>query len=169
VDDDARPAAHPGHDVPMTAPVAADVTPHPLARWLRARVATLRSVTRRRNFPGAVELVSPAAPAGTVPLAVWTYGDEPTDHGLRVDVLTRLLTDCRCRDTAQVSLVHVRPGPHDPADLDLGWAAAGTVAGAIARVEVVTAVALSRWGWYDLRTGQQRSWARLRARQSPSR
>ena len=126
-------------------------------------MATLRSATQRRNFPGAVELVSPAAVAGTVPLAAWTYGAEPTDHGLRVDVLTRLLTDCRCCDAAHASLVHVRPGPHDPADLHLGWAAAAAVAGAIAGVEVTTAVAVSRWGWCDLRTGQQRSWVRLRA------
>ena len=147
----------------MTLPAADGGTPHPLAGWLRARVATLRSATQRRNFPGAVELVSPAAAAGTRPLAVWTYGAEPTDHGLRVDVLTRLLTDCRCRDAARASLVHVRPGPHEPTDLDLGWAAAATVAGAIAGVEVMTAVALSRWGWCDLRTGQQRSWVRLRA------
>ena len=83
----------------MTTPVD-DGAPHPLAGWLRARVATLRSATQRRNFPGSVELVSPTAVAGAVPLAVWTYGAEPTDHGLRVDVLTRLLTDCRCRDAA---------------------------------------------------------------------
>jgi hypothetical protein len=29
---------------------------------------------------------------------------------------------------------------------------------------VVSAIALSRWGWYDLRTGQHRSWVRLRVR-----
>ncbi len=151
----------------MTAPVAdADADAgrhHQLASWLRARVAALRTATRRRKFPAAVELVSPAACPGADPLATWRYGAEPTDHGLRVDVLTRLLTDCRCRDAGPVSLVHVRPGPHEPADLDLGWAAAATVAGTIAGVEVVTAVAVSRWGWYDLRTGQRRSWVRLRA------
>jgi hypothetical protein len=155
----------------VTDSAADTATRHPLARWLRARVAALRTATQRRNFPGAVELVPPDARAGTVPLAIWQYGAEPTDHGLRVDVLSRLLTDCRCRTagqaspraSAEVSLVHVRPGHHEPADLDLGWAAAATVAGAITGVEVVTAVALSRWGWYDLRTGQQRSWVRLRA------
>jgi hypothetical protein len=157
----------------MTAPSAdpaADSGAHPLARWLRARVAALRTATQRRNFPAAVELVTPAASPGAEPLATWRYGIEPTDHGLRVDVLTRLLTDCHSRTepvSTQVSLVHVRPGPHEAADLDLGWAAAATVAGAIAGVEVVTAVALSRWGWYDLRTGQQRSWVRLRAAQRP--
>ena len=154
----------------MTAPADDAATQHPLARWLRARVAALRATTQRRNFPATVELVSPTARAGTEPVATWRYGAEPTDHGLRVDVLTRLLTDCHCRAehqdprlSPQVTLVHVRPGAHEPADLDLGWAAAATVAGAIAGVEVVTAVALSRWGWYDLRTGQQRSWVRLRA------
>jgi len=161
----------------MTVPGADTAPQHPLAGWLRARVAALRATTRRRQFPGTVEVVSPDAVAGTQPLTAWRYGTEHTDHGLRVDVLTRLLTDCRCRDPLdpldprgptparmQVSLVHVRPGPHEPADLDLGWAAATTAAGVIAGVEVVTAVALSRWGWCDLRTGQQRSWVRLRAR-----
>jgi len=151
---------------------AVDTGPqHPLAGWLRARGAALRAATRRRQFPGTVEVVSPDAVAGSEPLTAWRYGDEHTDHGLRVDVLARLLTDCRCRDPGdpvpactRVSLVHVRPGPHEPADLDLGWAAATAAAGVIAGVEVVTAVALSRWGWYDLRTGQQRSWVRLRAR-----
>jgi hypothetical protein len=154
----------------VTVPAADTGQQHPLAGWLRARVAALRAGTRRRQFPGTVEVVSPDAVAGTRPLAIWCYGAEHTDHGLRVDVLTRLLTDCRCRDPrdpvqacTRVSLVHVRPGPHEPADLDLGWAAATTAAGVIAGVEVVTAVALSRWGWYDLRTGQQRSWVRLRA------
>jgi hypothetical protein len=158
----------------MTAPAAGTDAQHPLAHWLRARVAALRTATRRRTFPAAVELVTPDARAGTEPEASWRYGTEPTDHALRVDVLARLLTDCRCRLRQQVSpratqvnevtLVHVRPGPHEPADLDLGWAAAASVAGAIAGVEVVSAIALSRWGWYDLRTGQHRSWVRLRVR-----
>lgn len=157
----------------MTAPAADADAPHPLAGWLRARVAALRTATQCRTFPAEVELVSPGAGAGTEPDACWRYGCEPTDHGLRVDVLVRLLTGCRCRDarptgppllSTRVTLVHVRPGPHEPADVDLGWAAAASVAGAIAGVEVVSAVALGRWGWYDLRTGQHRSWVRLRVR-----
>ena len=171
MDDGARPAAYPGTMCRMTVPAADAGAKHPLATWLRARVAELRATTQRRNFPGTVELVSPAAPARTVPLAAWRYGTEPSDHGLRVDVLVRLLTDCRSRrdtgsrDTGPLSLVHVRPGHHEPADIDLGWAAASTVAGAVAGVEIATVVTLSRWGWYDLRTGQQRTWVRLRARQ----
>jgi len=154
----------------MTLPAGDAEAEHPLAGWLRGRVAALRATTPRRTFPAAVELVAPCACAGADPEAAWRYGNERTDHGLRVEVLVRLLTDCRCRARTRatrvtsVTLVHVRPGPHEPTDADLGWAAAASVAGAIAGVDVVSAVALSRWGWYDLRTGQQRSWVRLRAR-----
>jgi hypothetical protein len=137
---------------------------HPLRRWLRARVMTLRAATRRRLFPGAVELVADGASAHEGPAAAWCYGDEPCDHALRVDVLVRLLTDCGCRGLAAVNLVHVRPGPHEASDLDLGWAAAADAAAAISGVEVRTVLVVSRWGWLDLRTGDRRSWVRLRPR-----
>lgn len=137
---------------------------HPFAGWLRARVITLRSATRRRTFPAAVELVAPGTPADDDALAVWNYGDESTDHALRVDVLVRLLADCSSRGVSAVALVHVRPGPHEPTDLDHGWAAATRTAAAISAVEVVNVLALSRWGWHDLVSGAERTWTRLRDR-----
>jgi hypothetical protein len=142
---------------------AAAASPHPLGRWLRARVIRLREATRRRVFPAAVELVAPGADAGDAPVATWVH-DEPPDHALRVDVLVRLLTDCRCGGLRVVSLVHVRPGPHEPGDLDLAWLAAARIAAQISGVELVTVLVLSRWGWLDLLTGAERSWARPRRR-----
>jgi hypothetical protein len=147
----------------MPAPAVAAPT-HPLAGWLRSRVLALRATTRRRVFPASVELVPADATASTEPVAVWVYGDEPTDHGLRVDVLVRLLTDCRCRGVTRAGLVHVRPGRHDPSDADLGWAAASAAAEDIAAVRVSAVVAVSRWGWRDLASGAERSWERPRDR-----
>jgi hypothetical protein len=148
--------------MPAPSPAAPE---HPLAGWLRWRVIALRATTQRRVFPAAVELVVPDAPPGAEPLAAWVYGDEPTDHGLRVDVLVRLLTGCRCRGVSGASLVHVRPGRHDPSDADLGWAAGAAAAADIAGVRVSTVVAVSRWGWHDLASDAQRSWLRARDRQ----
>jgi hypothetical protein len=138
--------------------------PFPLAGWLRARVLALRASTRRRLFPAAVEVVAADAAAGAAPLAAWCYGAERCDHALRVDVLVRMLTDCRCRGVSRAVLVHVRPGTHEPGDDDLGWAAAGVAAGAISGVRLVAVLVVSRWGWHDLHSGDERSWVRPRRR-----
>jgi hypothetical protein len=147
--------------VPETLPVP---VAHPLARWLRARVLLLRDATVRRSFPGAVELVAAGSPPGRAPVSLWTYGEEQSDHALRVDVLLRLLTDCAARGVTRVSLVHVRSGWHEPGDLDLGWAAASGTAGDISGVAVDSVLLVSRWGWCDLGSGEERSWARPRTR-----
>jgi hypothetical protein len=143
----------------MTAPPTG-----PPAAWLRARVLALRTHTRRRVFPGTVEVVPHGLAAHAPPAAAWEYGREPGDHALRVDVLVRLLTDCGCRGLPLVHVVHVRPGPHEPGDLDLGWAAAATVAAGVSGTDVAGVLMVSRWGWCDLRTGAGRTWVRLRAR-----
>lgn len=137
---------------------------HPLAPWLRARVLALRDATVRRSFPGAVELVAAGSAPGRAPVAGWTYGKEQSDHALRVDVLLRLLTDCGARGVARASLVHVRPGWHEPGDVDLGWAAASGTAADISGVAVDSVLLVSRWGWYDLGSGEERTWARPRSR-----
>lgn len=137
---------------------------HPLARWLRARVLSLRDATVRRSFPGAVELVPAGSPPERAPVSRWAYDQEQSDHALRVDVLLRLLTDCAVRGVTRVSLVHVRPGWHEPGDLDLGWAAASGTAADISGVAVDSVLLVSRWGWYDLASGEERSWSRPRSR-----
>lgn len=148
-------------------PTPAAATPaHPLAPWLRARVLALRASTRRRVFPGSVELVPAGGAAGEAPVASWRYDEEPLDHALRVDVLVRLLTDCACRGVWRVGLVHVRPGSHEPTDLDFGWAAAGATAASISGVDVHSVLVVSRWGWLDLRSGATRRWVRPRDRRA---
>lgn len=147
--------------MPETLPVP---VAHPLARWLRARVLSLRDATVRRSFPGAVELVAAGSPPERAPVSRWTYDQEQSDHALRVDVLLRLLTDCAARGVTRVSLVHVRPGWHEAGDLDLGWAAASGTAADISGVAVDSVLLVSRWGWYDLGSGEERSWARPRSR-----
>ena len=126
---------------------------------------TLRESTRCRLFPARVELVAPGASDADLPLTGWTYGDLPDhalDHALRVDVLVRLLTHCACAGARRVSVVHVRPGPHEPGEHDVAWAAAARAAAGISGVDVDRMVAVSRWGWRDLATGAERSWVRLR-------
>ncbi len=150
--------------MPPATATAQPSPPVPLAGWLRDRVLALRASTRRRSFPSSLEVVAAGAAPGDAPHAAWCYGSEPCDHGLRVDVLVRMLTDCRCRGLSRVALVHVRPGPHEPADHDLAWAAAGTAAAPIAEVELATVLVVSRWGWLDLASGVQRSWVRPRGR-----
>jgi hypothetical protein len=148
-----------------------DASRHPLARWLRRRVLQLRASTRCRVFPGVVELVATASPsqagdsaADETVAASWVYGDQPGDHALRVDVLVRLLTAARTTASTDVSLVHVRPGRHDPDVLDHAWVAAARAAGDIAGVRVARVVAVSRWGWHDVGSAQHRTWVRPRRR-----
>jgi hypothetical protein len=158
--DDGRGESGPGATmVAMPAPPT-----DPPAAWLRARVLALRTHTRCRVFPGSVEVVPADLAADGAPAAAWEYGGEPGDHALRVDVLVRLLTDCRCRGLRRVHVVHVRAGPHEPGDLDLGWAAAASVAGEVSGTDVAGVLMVSRWGWCDLRTGAGRTWVRLRSR-----
>ncbi|MPZ63582.1 MAG: hypothetical protein GEU93_20350, partial [Propionibacteriales bacterium] len=103
---------------------------HPLGPWLRWRVAEVRAGTRRRIFPAVVEVVPSAGMPGSAATAAWEYGGEAGDHALRVDVLVRLLSG----RAGPLTVVHVRPGWHDCTDPDMGWAAAGRVAGDIAQV-----------------------------------
>lgn len=146
---------------------------HLLDAWLRARVLRLRESTTRRCFPASVELTPPAADRTAEAACAWCYGNASTDHALRVDVLVRLLTDCRCRGVRTTFMVHVRPGPHEPGDHDFAWGCAARAAAGVTGVAVPGVIALGRWGWSDLDTGAQRSWVRLRrrgadARQNPS-
>jgi hypothetical protein len=130
-------------------------------------VLALRETTRRRLFPARVELVAADASETDDPLTGWTYGEQPDaalDHALRVDVLVRLLTHCGCQGARTVSLVHVRPGPHEPGDHDVAWAAAARAAAGISGVDVSASIVVSRWGWQDMDTDVQRSWVRLRRR-----
>jgi hypothetical protein len=148
----------------MSAQVGAST--HPLGPWLRTRVLTLRGTTTRRLFAPSVELVAAVTPRDGQPVAVWRYAGQAQelDHGLRVDVLVRLLTDCAERGTTILSAVHVRPGHHDETtDLDHAWLRAAIAAADVSGTEVTTLLAVSRWGWHDLRTGAKRTWVRLRS------
>lgn len=121
-------------------------------RWLRLRVGQLRAATQSRTFPTAVEVVGGPG---------WTdLGAPSADHGLRVDLLCRLLAGHGGAATVAV----IRPGPHERRDEDMAWARAALVAADVVGVSLTTVVIVSRWGWLDLASGEQRTWKRLRVR-----
>jgi hypothetical protein len=137
-----------------------------LAAWLRQRVLGLRKATRNRVFTSVLEVV-PTAPelASAAPLARWPEAELADTYGLRVEVLLRLLdqVDRSQLQRPEVALVRVRPGPTELCDSDLAWWAAALGTHGIAEPEVVRAVSLTRWGWLDVVSAQQRTWNRLRA------
>ena len=149
------------YDVESGAPPSAQ-----LVRWLRARVARLRQDSTRRVFPSQLELVSevPAEPT-TAALVSRAHAAEADDHGLRVDLLIRLLDATPADGLAyrRMALIHVRPGPTELADSDFAWWSAARCTHRLVAVEVVRTVAVTRWGWVDVPSGQRKTWARLRA------
>jgi hypothetical protein len=146
-----------------------------LAGWLRARVLELRQTGRRQRFAPQLELISTVPDSPTAPaLACRSAVEEVDDHALRVDLLSRLLA---CVDLAAaeagpgmlrtypargIALVHIRPGPPEPSDSDMAWLAATRCQAGMTAVAVSCALALTRWGWVELASGEQRTWVRLR-------
>ena len=137
-----------------------------LARWLRARVARLRQDSTRRVFPSQLDVVPevPAEPT-TAALVSRARAAEADDHGLRVDLLIRLLGEMSAGGPPdpRVALIHVRPGPTELADSDFAWWSAARCTHRLTAVEVARTVAVTRWGWVDVPSGQRKTWARLRA------
>jgi hypothetical protein len=137
-----------------------------LAAWLRQRVLRLRQATRNRVFASVLEIV-PAAPQceSAAPLADWPDAELADTYGLRVEVLLRLLdrVDRSQLLRPEVALVQVRRGPTELCDGDLAWWAAALGTRGITEPGVVRAVTLTRWGWLDVVSAQQRTWNRLRA------
>ena len=92
--------------------------------------------------------------------------DTGTDHALRTDVVSAMLT--RVREPGEVPLVWlVRPGTLEPHESDLAWHRAA-VASAAELGLPVRMVVVVRHGWRDPRSGVQRTWARLRDRRATS-
>lgn len=81
------------------------------------------------------------------------------DAALRIDVLSALVAQ------TPAEAVHAwlaRPGQPHPHDLDLAWLSAATVAFAIHGRPLAGFFAVTRAGWLDVRSGERRTWKRLR-------
>lgn len=125
------------------------------AALLRLEVARLRRDHRRRRFDPVLHVgvlcgdrLSASVPAG----------DPVLDPGTRLEVVLRLL-ECGA-DGGDVWLN--RPGEPVVQDDDLAWLAASDRAFDLAGVPLRGVWAVTRTGWLDVRTGDRRTWKRLR-------
>ena len=81
------------------------------------------------------------------------------DIALRIDVVSSLVGQT---GPEAISAWVTRPGAPHAHDVDLEWLAAAHVAFAIHGRELAGFYAITRSGWLDVPTGEQRVWKRLR-------
>lgn len=145
-----RPTLPPYAGEGVAEPVA-----RPLAGLLRRAVYDHAVADRRRVHPPYLHLGVPGEPHRVLPV----LAEEPTDHGLRVEIVAALLA--RAPGDALVWLV--RPGELEMQDLDAAWLAAARQAYAEAGRGLVFVV-VTRHAWWDPRSGVRRTWRRMRER-----
>ena len=84
------------------------------------------------------------------------------DHGLRFDLLVTLVERwARGGHRAGFGWL-TRPGVPEVHDVDLLWLAAASRAFGARGVDLLGFLALTRSGWIDVRSGERRTWKRLR-------
>lgn len=127
------------------------------AALLRLEVGRLR---RRESRPRFDTVVHVGRLDGPVRSCSVRYGDPVVDAGTRVEVVLGLLAGLSGEEGACAWLT--RAGEGGCQDEDLAWLAASTLAfGAVAR-PLEAFWSLTRSGWVDVRTGESRTWKRLR-------
>ena len=131
----------------------------PLARqsMLRREVGLLRQRESRRVFDTCVNVGILGGPrAGFVVPAC----DLPAvDVALRTDVVAALLEET---PTDWRTMWLARAGTPELHDLDLQWLAAARTAFGMVDRPLDACYAVTRAGWLDVLTGEQRVWVRLR-------
>ncbi len=124
---------------------------------LRREVGHLRERETRRVFDPAVYV---GTLGGERRSFVVRRRDLPAlDAGLRVDVLSELLEQT---DPAHRHAWLVRPGTPEPHDDDVAWLAAAGSAFAMHGRSLDDFYTITRYGWRRVRTGESRTWKRLR-------
>lgn len=116
-----------------------------------------RLADRRRGFDTIVNAGVVGGPRAS--LVVPRRCEPDLDESVCTDILEALLESAPSPSPAAWLL---RRGTAEPTDLDRCWASAATRTFAIAGLPPPTLHALAREGWIDLRTGQRRTWRRLR-------
>ncbi len=125
------------------------------AALLRLEVARLRADPRRRRFDPVLHVG--VLGGGRVGCPV-PAGDPVLDPGTRLEVVLRLLEAGPGGDQAWLT----RPGEPLVQDDDLAWLAAATRAFGSVAAPLQGMWTVTRTGWLDLRTGESRTWKRLR-------
>ena len=151
----------------------ADVDPA-VADGLRREVGWLRRVERRRVFPVRLHLGRPGSPRsiGSDPLG-WLSGPPwPVpgwvDAGARRDLAAELAATWAEQQGAEPAWCWLsRPGRPQTHDEDPAWSSAMTWATDACAVPLLGFRVVTRYGWFDLDTGQGRLWKRLRLVRSP--
>jgi hypothetical protein len=121
----------------------------------RIEVGRLRARDRRRTFPAELHLGRPAGPR--VSLGVPT-----ADVGLRLDLVAALLDVWREEHGGPAFGWVIRSGVPAPHDEDLAWYAAAVRAFGALDEAPQGFRAVTRSGWLDVVTGENRVWKRLR-------
>lgn len=148
--------------IPQTPPSTSEA---PTAE-LRLEVGRLRSRQRGARFDSTLKV-------GTLGGRHECHVIEPQDvsvldTGMRTDLLSRLLEGhCRREATvpvrpATVAVWLTRPGDPVLQDTDLAWLAAADAACGAMGVQVEGVWTVTRTGWLDVRSGESRTWRRLR-------
>ncbi len=133
-----------------------------VAGALRAAALELRDRKRTQRFPPEVSVGGLGRPRHLRDAVVELAAADALDHSLRCEMVAALLA--RALDDEQQPVAWLaRPGPLSWQDLDAAWWPAFATAYAEAAVPL-TAVMVSRTGWYDPRSGLVREWRRLRHR-----
>ena len=124
---------------------------------LRTEVGLLRQRETRRVFDTSVHV---GTLGGARDSWVARRGDVlVVELALRTDVVSAMLERTPgLGDTVWLT----RAGTPEPYDEDLAWLAAATTAFAQHGRGVGDCFAVTRYGWRDVRTGESRTWRRLR-------
>jgi hypothetical protein len=122
---------------------------------LRRAVHQHAAGERRRGYPPVLHVGVPGGRTASLDLA----GAEPTDPGLRTDLVAALRFRAAAAPGHLVWLT--RPGDLDLQDVDARWLAGARAAYAEAGAALVFVV-VNRRGWRDPRSGLGRTWARIR-------
>jgi hypothetical protein len=151
-----------------TQPAQADTddgpaTVHPtIERLGTRRVAALRaSIATRRLTPSLSICPLDGLGSAEGDLAWWSgeptrsENPAPLDWALRREIAMRLLSHAPGR---RVVGIWTRPGPPEPSDGDLAWAATLRHAAAAYDAPDPAVLVVTRWGWIALPTGVQRLW-----------
>lgn len=141
-----------------------------LAAALRLEVWGLRRAQPRRVFAPRLRLGVPGDP-GTLTsdgLSPLTGSPWPPprwlDAGARADVCDRLVSAWTSRSGTAAYCWYTRPGPPSLHDEDHAWMAAARWAFAAHGVPMLGFWVVTRYGWRDPVSGEERRWKRLRVK-----